>query len=95
MTIEHEEAARLAEQFGAQRTTYRNLVYTSAGLVISEGNFTAMLKKYRSQIIEEILVSTGELKTPPDIKGRFQSELFWRGAYAMRDAIRARLEEGK
>jgi hypothetical protein len=36
-----------------------------------------------------------EMSTPDDIKGRFQSELFWRGAYAMRDAIRAKMEEGK
>ena len=33
------------------------------------------------------------LEAPADIKGRFQSELFWRGAFAMQEKMNVELEK--
>ena len=52
--------------------------------------------KQQAETIERLRAAISNLdsmETPSDIKGRFQSELFWRGVYAARDALN-KLEAG-
>tara|TARA_B100000749_G_scaffold273372_1_gene256245 strand:- start:4018 stop:4323 length:306 start_codon:yes stop_codon:yes gene_type:complete len=52
--------------------------------------------KQQAETIERLKAAISNLdsmETPSDIKGRFQSELFWRGVYAARDALN-KLEAG-
>lgn len=57
----------------------------------------AISKKHMMETIERLRVAINNLdsmEAPSDIKGRFQSELFWSGVYAARDALN-KLEAGE
>ena len=86
MTTEHEEAVKLAEKHGGVFGHGSEKLY-----IFSEPKIATLIADVRRE--ERAKVDKIEMPTPDDIKGRFQSELFWKGAYAMREAIRARLEE--
>lgn len=92
MTPEHEEAVRLAEKHGASvggHPAYEQPLY----IVAAPSELAALIADVRWQAMGAVEGAVPD--EPPELKGRFQAELFWRGAYLMRDAIRARLEVGK
>jgi len=83
MTTQHEEAVRLAEKHGA---TAKRIFGNQQDLSMSAWQLATLVAEVRSESLAT------EPEIPADIKGRFQSELFWRGVYAMRDAIKAKYQ---
>lgn len=61
------------------------------GFVVSVEELTLFCRRARAEAMEECAKVEPEILG--EIKGRFQSEIFWRGVLAMKDAIRAMMQE--